>query len=163
VSSALSPKNRVDLFEIGTGMRSAGLPDTFVADAVTTAMQFEGVRDLLILWANERDAKERKEIVADIQDMIDDCAQASKQEAVSIRFNDLATIAKNVRKFKDELLVAVNQRGGITHLSQLTGIPQPSLSRFFNTVAMPRRGTLLKIAKALGLDAVEIAGEWVRD
>ena len=163
MSSVLSPKYRVDLFEIGTTMREAGLPDTFVADAVVTAMQFEGVRDLVVLWANEKDAKERKEIVADIQDMIDDCAQVSKQEALPIRFDDLPAIAKNVRKFKDELLVVVNELGGISRLSRLTGIPQPSLSRFFNTTSMPRRGTLLKIAKALGLRASQVASEWVRD
>jgi len=160
--SAIAPKYQVDLFEMGTRMRQAGLADDFVAAAIHTAMEFDGVYDLVLLWSNEDDEKERDEIIADIQDMIDDCAQTGKSESVYIRFDDLDTIAKNVRKFKDELLMIVNQHGGITQLAKLSGIPQPSLSRFFNTNSMPRRGTLLKIAKALGLDAVQVATEWVR-
>ena len=84
-------------------------------------------------------------------------------KAAYIRFDDLESIAKDVRKVKNELLMTVNQRGGITQLSRLTGIPQPSLSRFFNTNSMPRRGALLKIAKALDSSAVQIATEWTRD
>ncbi|MBW2731166.1 MAG: helix-turn-helix transcriptional regulator [Deltaproteobacteria bacterium] len=161
--NSIAPKFQVDLFEIGTRMRLAGLADNFVAAAIHTAMEFDGVYDLVLLWDGEDDAKERDEIIADIQDMVDDCVQAGKSEAVYIRFDDLDSIAKNVRKFKDELLMTVNQHSGITELAKRTGIPQPSLSRFFNTHSMPRRGTLLKIAKALDLDAVRIATEWVRE
>jgi DNA-binding phage protein len=46
--------------------------------------------------------------------------------------------------------------GGITKLAERTGIPQPSLSRFFNSVSMPRKSTLLKIAEALNLTQLEI-------
>ena len=56
----------------------------------------------------------------------------------------------------------VDTKGGISKLSELTGIPQPSLSRFFYSASMPKRITLLKIAKALNLSQVEIATEWVR-
>jgi DNA-binding phage protein len=58
--------------------------------------------------------------------------------------------------------MGVTKHGGISKLSDLTGIPQPSLSRFFNSSSMPRRTTLLKIAKALKLDAVKTATEWSR-
>lgn len=163
MSSAVAAEHQVELFEIGTKMNRAGLPADFVASAVRCAMDFEGVYDLMILWRDEKDKKERQEIIADIQDMIDDCAQSEKKEAVYIRFDDLETIAKDIRKFKNELLMLVNERGGITKLAELTGIPQPSLSRFFNSSSMPRRTTLLKIAKVLELDAVQIASEWVRE
>ena len=76
--------------------------------------------------------------------------------------NDLDAIAKDIRAFKDGLLHIVDQQGGVSHLAELTGIPQPSLSRFFNSNAMPRRTTLLKIAKALELDAVEINTPWAK-
>lgn len=48
------------------------------------------------------------------------------------------------------------EQGGISKLAELTGIPQPSLSRFFNSNAMPRKATVLKIAKALNLDEIKI-------
>lgn len=51
-------------------------------------------------------------------------------------------------------------RGGISKLAELTGIPQPSLSRFFSSNAMPRRSTLLKIAKALNLEGIKVDIMW---
>jgi DNA-binding phage protein len=160
--TSVAAKQQVDLFEVGTEMRQCGLPDTFVADAIRTAMEFDGVRELVMTWHDEAEAAERAEVIADIQDMIDDCRQSSSDEAVYIRFDDLEAIANDIRSFKNELLQIVNQHGGITKLAALTDIPQPSLSRFFNTDSMPRRGTLLKIAKALDLDAIKIATEWTR-
>jgi len=62
--------------------------------------------------------------------------------------------------FKDSLLQIVEERGGITQLAEKTGIPQPSLSRFFNSSSMPHRVTLLKIAKALNLDAIPVSTPW---
>ena len=143
-------------------MNSARLPSQFIADAVRTASEFEGVYDLMKMWDGENDESERGQIVADIQDMIDDCAQSEKLESAYVKFNDLDQIRKNIRSFKDGLLQTVTQRGGIKKLSELTHIPQPSLSRFFSSTSMPRRSTLMKIAKALKLDAVQIATEWSR-
>jgi DNA-binding phage protein len=158
----LAPDNQMELFEIATHMKAASLPANFITQAVQTAIEFVGVYDLMKMWSAETDPKEQSEIVADIQDMIDDCAQTERAEAPYVKFNDLDEIAKNIRKFKDSLIVEVNQKGGLTKLSELTGIPQPSLSRFFNSGSMPRRLTLLKIAKALKLDAVKMATEWSR-
>ncbi len=114
------------------------------------------------MWVGETDKKEQDEIVADIQDLIDDCAQNGKVDGVYVRFDDLESIAKDVRKFKDNLRLAVEKSGGIKSLAELTGIPQPSLSRFFGNATMPRRATLLKIARALKLSQIEIATEWSR-
>jgi transcriptional regulator with XRE-family HTH domain len=69
-------------------------------------------------------------------------------------------IAKNILAFKNNLLREVNKRCSLTELSERTGMPLPSLSRFFNTPSMPRRSTLIKIAEALNLSAVEIATDW---
>jgi DNA-binding phage protein len=157
---ALAPTLQLELYGIATEMKKQGLPADFITAAVETATEFEGVYDLMKLWINETDKKERDEIVADIQDMINDCEQEGREEAAYVRFNDLETIAKNVRAFKDSLLHTVMGKGGIKRLSELSHIPQPSLSRFFNSASMPHRATLLKIAKALKLDAVKIATEW---
>ena len=158
----LAPHKNVELYEIGHQMHKTGLSDEFISAAVQTASQFEGVYDLMKMWSEENDGEERNEIVADIQDMIDECSQKEKIEGTYVRFDDLEQIAKNIRSFKDNLRIIVEKNGGIKILAELTGIPQPSLSRFFSSNAMPRRVTLLKIARALHLSEVQIATEWVR-
>ena len=140
-------------------MKSSGLSDVFIAGAVKTAMKLEGVADLMYLWMNEKDIDEKNEIISDIQDLID----ASDQEGVReqyIKFNDLDAIAKDIRAFKDSLYQIVVARGGVSKLSELTGIPQPSLSRFFNSNAMPQRSTVLAIADAFKLDGIEVDFRW---
>jgi DNA-binding phage protein len=161
-AQAMNPDVKVELIEIGHMMNLAKLPKPFIAAAVETAFEFEGVYDLMKMWIEETEESEREEIVSDIQDLIIDCSQKDKVEGVYIRFDDLEKIATNIRSFKDSLLLKVNSHGGISKLSDLTGIPQPSLSRFFNSASIPQRLTLLKIAKALGLSQVEIATEWTR-
>lgn len=153
---------KVELIEIGHKMNQVGLPKDFIAAAVQTAFEFEGVYDLMKMWVEEETTEKKNEIVADIQDLIIDCSQKAKAESAYVRFNDLAAIAKNIRGFKDSLRLKVDAAGGIGELSKKTGIPQPSLSRFFNSASVPHRATLLKIAKALGLSQVEIATEWSR-
>lgn len=151
----------VQIFQIASQMKDAGLSDEFISNAIRTAIDYEGVADLVFMWSTETDSDERNEIVADIQELVDDCSQHKKIEAPAIRFNDLEAIAKNIRAYKDALLEIVIKQGGINHLAELTGIPQPSLSRFFNSNSMPHRGTLLKIGNALKLDAVQLASKWV--
>lgn len=161
-AQAMTSDVKVELIEIGHKMNQAGLAKPFIAAAVETAFEFEGVYDLMKMWSEEEDTSEQGEIVADIQDLINDCAQKEKIEGVYIRFDDLAAIATNIRGFKDSLRIKIDAVGGIGELSKKTGIPQPSLSRFFNSASIPHRATLLKIAKALGLSQVEIATEWSR-
>ena len=161
-AQAITPDVKVEVIVIGHEMAQAKLPKEFVAAAVETALEFEGVSDLMKMWAAEPDAVQREEIIADIQELIDDCSQKDRVDSVYVRFDDLDAIAKNIRVFKDNLRVLVDQKGGVKHLAGLTGIPQPSLSRFFNTAAMPRRTTLNKIARALQLNQVQIATEWSR-
>lgn len=161
-TQTIAPAQKVQLFKIGNAMSLAGLPDQFIAEAVETALRFEGVHDLMVMWLDEAIEADRAEIVADIQELIDDCRQGGLDEGVYVRFNDLDAIAKDIRGFKDRLRLIVEDRGGINHLAELTRIPQPSLSRFFGSAAMPRRATLLKIAKALDLGEVQIATKWSR-
>ncbi len=161
-AQAVNPDIKMELMEIGIEMHKSGLANKFVTDAVFTAFEFEGIYDLMKIWSEEDDTSEQGEIVADIQDLINDCTQKEKIEGVYIRFDDLAAIATNIRGFKDSLRIKVDAVGGVGELAKKTGIPQPSLSRFFNSASIPHRATLLKIAKALGLSQVEIATEWSR-
>ena len=159
-ASALSNACRVESYAIGAAMRQAGLPDQFIVAAVSAGNDFEGVFNLLTLWGDTADHTEKDAIIADLQELIDDCGQADIASTDCVRFDDLDRIAADVRKFKDNLRLLVDERGGISKLAELTSIPQPSLSRFFNTAAMPRRTTLNKIARALHLRQIEIASEW---
>lgn len=159
-STNSNSSKQIELFSIAVQMKKAGLPESFIVSAVQVALEFEGVSDLMHLWGKEKDKKEKNEIISDIQDMIDACGQKEKSEEIYVKFNDLDAIAKNIRAFKDSLYQEVMARGGISKLSELTGIPQPSLSRFFNSNAMPRRSTVLKIAKALKIDEIKIDILW---
>jgi DNA-binding phage protein len=161
-NSSITPATQVELYRIAVKMKGHGLADTFIVAAVKVAMKLEGAADLMHLWINEKDAEEKNEIIADLQDLID----ASNQEGIIreqyVKFNDLDAIAKDIRAFKDSLYQIVVARGGVSKLSELTGIPQPSLSRFFNSNAMPQRSTVLAIADALKLDGIAIDVKWGR-
>lgn len=158
----LTPEQDLSLFEIAHQMHEENLPVTFISDAIKTALRYEGVADLVFMWAEESEENERGEIVADIQELIDDCKKTSIEEYRYIKFNDLDSVRNHIREFKDELLKIVDAKGGISNLAKLTGLPQPSLSRFFNSNSMPRRQTLLKIADVLKLDAIRISTPWDR-
>lgn len=155
-----SSSQQMKLFNIAVQMKKSGLSDLFIVSAVRLALEYEGVCDLMNLWMNEKNKIEKEEIIADIQEMIDACSQKENVQATYIKFNDLEEIAKNIRGFKDSLYQIAMERGGISKLANLTGIPQPSLSRFFNSNAMPRRATVLAIAKALDLNGIAIDVKW---
>lgn len=71
----MTPDRNMELDTVGHQMHRAGLSDEFISAAVQTALQFEGVYDLMKMWSEENDDEEKNEIVADIQDMIDECSQ----------------------------------------------------------------------------------------
>ncbi len=147
---------KIELMEIGLQMCKAGLSNKFVATAVETAFKFEDIYYLMKLWIDENDKNERKEIANDIQSFVNDFVQKEASERVYIRFDDFTSIVKNITEFKNALRLKVDDAGGVVALSKKTGIPQPSLSRLFNSTSIPHRVTLLKIAKALSLKQVEI-------
>jgi hypothetical protein len=70
--------NNNKLIEIGYKMIDSGLPIEFIVVAVNTALEFEGVYDLMQLWAEEEEPPEREKIIADIKELIDDCDQKEK-------------------------------------------------------------------------------------
>ncbi len=156
----INDSKKVNLYKIGAQMKENKLPNIFIVGAIETALEFEGVADLLTLWSEEDEKNEKDKIISDIQDMIDACNQQETSEGIYVKFNDLDSIANNIRAFKDSLYQKAMEQGGISKLAELTGIPQPSLSRFFNSNAMPRRATVLKIAKAFKLHEIKIDDLW---
>lgn len=151
-----------DLFEIAQAMRVAGLGDRFAARALHVAQEYRGVAELMQLWVeSEDDPAERDETVADLQELLDDIGNpVVRQKERWVRFDDLDRVAADIMAFKDALRIEVEKRSSLTELAEKTGMPLPSLSRFFSQPSMPRRATLLKIADALELTAVTVESEW---
>ena len=158
-----TPEQIVQLATIVVEMDHSGLDREFIVAADELGRTDQGVFDLMALWL-EAEHSDRDEIVADIQDAIDDYSDAPQtpQHRPKVPFADLGAVADNVRRFKDRLRATIDSQGGVSAVARLSGIPQPSLSRMLNSASMPRRTTLFKIANALGLPEKEIVAEWVR-
>lgn len=158
-----SPEQQVRVYEIATAMKNKGFGARFITDCVRLALEYEGASDLMILWAETSDRKQKDEVISDLQDEIDTHQELPKKpkKKPNVRFDDLEGIAKNIEGFKKNLRRLVDRHGGISELSKKTGIPQPSMSRFFSSQSIPRRTTLYKIADALGLSENEIVTDWV--
>ena len=157
------PKSHVQIMSIATQMKKEGLSDDFVSASATLAQEYEGAHDLMVLWTEAENEAEKNEVVADLQEEIDSHEELPQNvvEKPYVAFDDLDAIAKDVKKFKKALKKEVDKRGGVSELSRKSGIPQPSLSRFFNSASMPRRTTLYKIAKAMSLPEKIVVTDWV--
>ena len=158
-----SAEQQVRVYEIATAMKTEGQKASFITNCVKLALEYEGAHDLMVLWVEASSEKEKDEIVADLQDEIDTHQEMPKKPTKKpyVRFDDLESISKNIEGFKKNLRRLVDRHGGVSVLAQKTGIPQPSLSRFFSSKSMPRRTTLYKIADAIGLSENQIITDWV--
>ena len=101
---------QVRLYQIASAMKNAELSDQFIAEAVQLGEYYEGMFDIFVLW-EESDEAERAEIVADMQEEIDEAQeQPSKpQRKPMVHFEDLDRIAKDVIGFKKHLRNLVDQ------------------------------------------------------
>jgi DNA invertase Pin-like site-specific DNA recombinase len=159
-----TPDQVMRLASIMVEMKATGIDSNFVVAASELARSDQGVFDLMALWAASRDAIERDEIVADIQESIDDYqdAPASPLKKPYIKFDKLDHVARQVVAKKAKLREIIDRHGGVSAVALKTGIPQPSLSRMLNSPSIPRRSTLYRIANALDLPETEIVTEWSR-
>ncbi len=105
----------------------------------------------MALW-NGADPQERDEIVADIQESLDDYQDApqSPMQKPYIDFDKLGDVAQEVLAKKAKLRDIIDRNGGVSAVAKRAGIAQPSLSRMLNSPSMPRRSTLYRIANAAG-------------
>lgn len=60
------------ILEIAMEMRRQGLAEDFVEQVVKLAMDLEGIRDLMVLWAEETNTEERDATVVDLQEEIEE-------------------------------------------------------------------------------------------
>ena len=144
-------------------MGRASLPNSFVLDVCHLARQDNSILGLMELWADESDKGERAEIIADLQDHIDDDNELPRHgkpvEASKISFHNLDSLTNDIAGFKAKFKDLIDRHGGPVAVAKKVGMPQPSLSRLLNSGSMPRRSTLYKIAKALNLSENDIPGE----
>ena len=156
--------NNLHVLDILNEMRRVSLENAFICHLMEHCQRYEGLRDLMELWFEETSDEERAQIVADLQETLDDIMAAPKapEERPYFQYEDLKTIQQDVHEFKTKLREEVDRQGGVSVLARKTGIPQPSLSRFFSSDSMPRRTTLYKIAKALNLPESAVGFKWTR-
>jgi hypothetical protein len=160
-----TPDQVLNLASIMVEMKNAGLDHEFIVKASELARTDQGIYDLMALWLDAAaDPAERNEIVADIQESIDDYADAPQEPVHKpyIKYDRLQDVAQRVMTEKVKLRQIIDRHGGVSAVAQKSGIPQPSLSRMLNSPSIPRRSTLYKIANALGLSEEDIVMEWSR-
>lgn len=160
-----SPEQVMRLASIMMEMEKAQLDRRFIVAASELARTDQGVFDLMALWLeNASNAEEQAEIIADIQDSIDDYHDAPKEPLRKpyIKYDKLGDVANQVLANKARLRDLIDKHGGVSAVARKTGIPQPSLSRMLNSPSIPRRSTLYKIAEALDLSETDIAMEWTK-
>jgi len=152
------------VLDILNEMRHQGLESSFIFSLMENCQRYEGIRDLMEMWFEETNSKERDKIIADLQESLDDIENAPQklEERPYLHFDDLDKIKSDIVAFKKFLRAEVDRQGGISELARRTGIPQSSLSRLFTSNSMPRRTTLFKIAKALDLPETVIGFKWVQ-
>ena len=161
---ATTSEQKLNLAGFVVQMMSTDLDRGFLAAAYELAFTDQGAYDLFELWSETDDPAERDEILADIQDLVDDNRDAPKQplQKPYVKFEQLDEVTGHVLKDKATLRSIIDKHGGVSAVAKKTGIPQPSLSRMLNSASIPRRSTLYKIANALDLPEKEIAFEWTR-
>lgn len=155
----------LNLASIMVEMKNAGLDHDFIVKGSELARTDQGIYDLMALWMGAAgDPAERDEIVADIQESVDDYADAPQAPLHKpyIKYDRLDDVAQRVIAEKGRLRQIIDRHGGVSAVAQKSGIPQPSLSRMLNSPSIPRRSTLYKIANALDLSEEEIVMEWSR-
>ncbi len=146
-------------------MKKADLEPAFIVAASELARTDQGVYDLMALWLDAKgDDPERAEIVADLQEAIDDYqdAPSSPIKKPYINYEQLDEVGDRVIEEKARLRDLIDRHGGVSAVARKSGIPQPSLSRMLNSASIPRKSTLYKIANALDIPESEIVMEWTR-
>lgn len=138
-------------------MAEAGIPAGFIAEAVKFGEVDQGFFNLIQLWSEaEDDPEEREELLFAMQEELDEeqdlATGAPPVFNTKLDCDKLDNVIPNVIAFKAKLKDIIDRdHGGVTQAAAKIGMPQPSLSRFLNSSTIPRRTTLYKIARGLGL------------
>ena len=158
-----SPEEVTQVKAVAAEMVRSGLDFDWVVAVAKVAKLDQGAFALMKLW-HESDSKTKSEIIADLQDTLDDYVDAPPEptERPKIPFEDLDPVTRQILAEKKKLRALIERHGGVSAVARRCGIPQPSLSRMLNSASMPRRSTLYRIAVSVGIPEAEIVTEWTR-
>lgn len=162
--NTLQAKLFEEIYEIAPDwLKQKDLERDFLMTVLELARKETPFYKMLLLW-EESDLKDRKEILADLEDMVEEYHDRplTPVELPYIKMDKLASIADEVKKYKDFLRERVSRAGGVSVVAHKCKMAQPSLSRFLNTTSLPRKSTLEKLAKVLGLSQKEMGFEWTK-
>ena len=67
--------------QVASKMKASGLPDTFIAGALKLSQESRGAYELMVMWQDAENSHERDEIIADIQELLDDAHTHPSQPA----------------------------------------------------------------------------------
>lgn len=157
-SFKIKDDQKIKIYSIACKMKEEGLDSRFITNAVDLAFQYRGVYGLFELWDEENEVSEKGEIIADIQEEIEEEENLPRTPTKKpyINFEDIEFLIKHNKETKKFLKNRVEQWGGISKLAKETGIPQPSLSRFFNSASTPRKATIQKILDVLDISQKDL-------
>lgn len=159
---ALSLDQFLHAAEIAKAMKVTSLPEPFITAILDAARDNRGIYELMVLWQEAGDETDRDEAVADLQELLEDIEGSPNRPVTKpyIAFDQLDEVGQRVQVAKRKLRDLIDRHGGVSKVAQLSGIPQPSLSRMLNSASMPRRTTLYRIATALDLPETDIVAEF---
>ena len=157
-------EQKIRLASIVTEMDKQGLSSSFVVSCMTLADEDQGAFELMDLWSRLGPGNDRDEVIADLQEMVDEAAELPSVPLRKpyLRFEQLDDVVDRIGKDKKRLRELVDKHGGVTVVAQRAGMHQSALSRLLNSASMPRRTTLYRIANALDLPETDIVVEFVR-
>jgi hypothetical protein len=95
------------LGRICAAMEAAALPQAFGREAATVAIEYEGVGDLMRVWADARDDAERMAIILDIEELIGDIKRVYPHEWFGARLSpDARALATYMSDLSEEFWCA---------------------------------------------------------
>lgn len=148
--------------DIVKSMKGQGLPEPFLVAVLDYVRNNRGIYELMVLWQEAEDPADRDETIADLQELLEDLEGRPARPVMKpyIAFDQLDEVGQRVLAYKRKLREIIDRHGGVTKVAELSGIPQPSLSRMLNSASMPRRTTLYRIANALQIPETEVAADF---
>src|SRR6202042_678062 len=101
----LERQNGFRIAKIAIAMKAHSLPEPFVSQSMALALQNEGAFDLMELWLESSSEQNRGEIIADLQDLLDDYAETPTGPVIKpkVEFKDLDRVVSQIIEHKDRL------------------------------------------------------------
>ncbi len=109
-----NPGNNLHILDILNEMRRAGFESAFIYSLMEHCQRYEGIWDLMEMWFDETNPKERDKIVADLQESLNDIIDLpyKPEERPYLRFDDLDNVRSDILEFKKQLRREVDRHGG---------------------------------------------------